>query len=53
VGYAFSRLKGAPAKAIEGYWLKGTTTILTVDKFVANLERLYGNPNKKEQAVFD
>ena len=53
VGYAFSRLKGAPAKAMEGFWSKGSTTILTLDEFVASLERLYGNPHKKEHAVFD
>jgi len=53
VGYAFSRLKGPPAKAMEGFWSKGSTTIYTLDEFVGNLERLYGNPHKKEHAVFE
>lgn len=53
VGYAFSRLKGPPAKAMEGFWSKGSTTIHTLDEFVGSLERLYGNPHKKEHAVFD
>ena len=53
IGYAFSRLKGPSAKAMEGFWSKGSCTIDTLDDFVAHLERLYGNPHKKEHAVFD
>lgn len=53
VGYAFGRLKGAPAKAMEGYWSKGTTTIRSLDEFLANLERLYGDPDKAKHAAYD
>ncbi len=51
VGYAFGRLEGNAAIAMEGFWTQGSCSILTVTDFVAHLERLYGNPNKVEHAA--
>ena len=51
VGYAFSRLDGDAATAIEGFWTSGSCSIYSIVDFMAHIERLYGNPNKKEHAV--
>lgn len=38
---------------MEGFFTRDISSIPILDEFVANLERLYGNPCKKEHAVFD
>jgi hypothetical protein len=51
VGYAFSRLDGTAATAMEGFWSQGSCSIHSIVDFTAHLERLYGNPNKREHAA--
>jgi len=51
VGYAFSRLEGPAVVAMEGFWSSGACLIHSLIDFTEHLERLYGNPYRKEQAV--
>jgi len=51
VGYAFSRLEGPAATAMEGFWTTGACLIHSLADFNAHLARLYGDPNKKEHAA--
>lgn len=51
VGYAFGRLSGLAATTMEGYWTQGACSIHNLRDFVDHLERLYGNPHRKEQAA--
>ena len=48
VGYSYGRLSGAAAKAMQGYWTRRVVSdIATLDVFVAHLERLYADLNKR------
>lgn len=54
VGYSYGRLSGAAAKAMQGHWTRGTAPgIATLDAFIAHLERLYADPNKRQRAEQD
>jgi len=51
VGYAFGRLEGPAAAAMEGFWSSGACMIHSLVDFTEHLERLYGNPYKAAHAA--